>query len=76
MIFSINDLILNLSPLNSPNELHTKTILDIIYFITISQIGKQCKPVQVHSFFQFRRWLNFQKLLVGATSPIPFERHL
>lgn len=41
-----------------------------------SQIGKQCKPVQVHSFLKFLSLVKIQKLLVGATSPIPFEHHL
>lgn len=40
------------------------------------QIGKQCKPVQVYSFSWFPLWVNLRKLLVGAASPIPFERHL
>lgn len=34
-----------------------------------SQIGKQCKPVQVHSFSQNHLSVLSQKLLVGATSP-------
>ena len=42
----------------------------------VSQIGKQCKPVQVHSFLKFSLAVKNQKLLVGATSPIPFEHHL
>ena len=41
-----------------------------------SQIGKQCKPVQVYSFSQISHPVNLRKLLVGATSPIPFERYL
>jgi hypothetical protein len=41
-----------------------------------SQIGKQCKPVQVHSFSQNHLSVLLQKVLVGATSPIPFEHHL
>ena len=41
-----------------------------------SQSGKQCKPVQVHSFSRFSLWGNLRKLLVGEASPIPFERYL
>ena len=41
-----------------------------------SQSGKQCKPVQVHSFSRFSLWINLRKLLVGEASPIPFERYL
>ena len=44
--------------------------------VVTSQIGKQCKPVQVYSFSRFSLWVNLRKLLVGEASPIPFERYL
>lgn len=36
-----------------------------------SQIGKQCKTVQVHSFSRFSLWVNLRKLLVGESVPKP-----
>ena len=42
-------------------------------YFALLQIGKQCKPVQVYSFSQNHLRMLFRKLLVGATSPIPFE---
>ena len=42
----------------------------------ILDTGKQCKVVPLCSFSQFRRRLNFQKLLVGAAAPSPIEQHL
>ena len=44
--------------------------------LSCGQIGKQCKPVQVHSFSQNHLSVLLQRVLVGATSPIPFEHHL
>lgn len=44
--------------------------------VASSQIGKQCKPVQVYSFSRIVRWTILRKLLVGEASPIPFERYL
>ena len=46
------------------------------YHFMLAQSGKQCKPVQVYSFLKNHLWMLFQKLLVGATSPNPFEHHL
>ena len=40
------------------------------------QIGKQCKPVQVHLFTKIPPEEKFSQLLVGEASPIPFDRHL
>ena len=43
------------------------------------QIGKQCKPVQVHKFASSAKRYHFAllaNLLVGAASPIPLEQHL
>ena len=45
------------------------------HILWASQIGKQCKPVQIHSFSRFSLWANLRKLLVGEASPSPFEHH-
>lgn len=45
----------------------------------LSQIGKQCKPVQVYKFASSVNralFTTFAHALVGAASPIPFEHHL
>ena len=64
----------------SCKTLHIKSALysPRVYVIpkVTSQIGKQCKPVQVHSFSRFYLWVNLRKWLVGEASPIPFERYL
>ncbi len=64
----------------SCKTLHIKSALHSprIYVIPVvtSQIGKQCKPVQVHSFSRIVLWTNLRKLLVGEASPSPFERYL
>jgi len=44
--------------------------------LRVLQIGKQCKQGPVHSFSRFPLRCNLRKLLVGAASPIPFERYL
>jgi hypothetical protein len=41
-----------------------------------SLLGKQCKPVQVHSFETISLRGDCLKLLAGATSPDPFEQQL
>lgn len=60
--------------------LHIKSALHSprVYVIpeVTSQFGKQCKPVQVHSFSRIVLWTIRENLLVGAASPIPFERYL
>ena len=44
--------------------------------IGTQQLGKQSKVVPLCSFSQFRRRLNFQKLLIGAAFTILIEQHL
>lgn len=55
---------------------HSQVGNNLELYFALSQIGKQCKPVQVHSFSPNHLRMLFRKLLVGATSPIPFEHHL
>ena len=59
----------------SCKALHIKSALHSprVYAIpeVISQIGKQCKPVQVYSFSRFSLWVNLRKLLVGGSIPKP-----
>ena len=48
-------------------------------YFNLSQIGKQCKPVQVYKFVSSVNralFTTFAHALVGAASPIPFEHHL
>ncbi len=53
-----------------------ENLFSVFLSFFFSQIGKQGKPVQVYSFSQNPLRAIFLKLLVGATSPIPFERYL
>ncbi|OUO73686.1 hypothetical protein B5F54_10315 [Anaeromassilibacillus sp. An250] len=46
-----------------------ETILDTKFII--SQIGKQCKPVQVHSFSRFSLRCNLRKFACWGSIPNP-----
>ncbi len=37
------------------------------------QIGKQCKPVQVHSFSRFSLWVNLRKFACWGNIPNPLR---
>lgn len=46
-----------------------ETILDTKFII--SQIGKQCKPVQVHSFSRISLWVILRKFACWGSIPNP-----
>ena len=48
----------------------------LVRYFMLTQIGKQCKPVQVYSFLQNHLRMFCKNCLLGQHPPIPFEHHL